>query len=85
MKFMNWVLGLKFLAGLTAVERKIETDLVQANTVRRDLDRRVDDITKATLNGEEEWFLQLVKKDPDCALDVITSCGLKPTNDEGKQ
>ncbi|MHC5214463.1 MAG: hypothetical protein ACYSOO_07755 [Planctomycetota bacterium] len=84
MKVVDWLLDLKLLAWLTVTERKIESDLNDTNIVRRDLDRRVDDITKATLNGEEEWFLQLVRKDPDCALDVITSCGLKPNNEESK-
>ena len=84
MKTIDWLLGLKLLARLTASERKIETELAQTNVVRKDLDRRVDNITKATLNGEEEWFIQLVRKDPECALDVITNCGLKPNNNEGK-
>lgn len=83
MKVINWLTGLKLLAWLTVTERKIEQELVHTNVTRRKLDRRIDEITKATLNGEEEWFLKLVRKDPDCALDVISSCGLKTENEEG--
>jgi hypothetical protein len=74
MKVIDWLFGLKPLAWLTVTERKIETELNEANELRKDLDRRVENVTKATLNGEEEWFLRLVKKDPECALDIITSC-----------
>ena len=40
----------------------------------QEFDRRLDSITKATLNGEKDWFLELVEKDPDCALKVIREC-----------
>lgn len=43
-------------------------------SVRRNLDVRLERVTKATLNGEDGWFLKLVKEDPICALNVIKEC-----------
>jgi hypothetical protein len=41
---------------------------------REELDERLDSLVKATLNGEDEWFLKLVREDPSCALTVINEC-----------
>lgn len=41
---------------------------------RREYDNRIENLTKATLDGDESWFLQVVKKDPSCALKVIERC-----------
>ena len=38
------------------------------------LDHRIDKLAKATMNGEEEWFIKVVRKDPSCALRVIEEC-----------
>ena len=43
---------------------------------RADLDQRLDSIAQATVNGEGEYFLQLVKKDPACAINVLKECNL---------
>lgn len=29
---------------------------------------------KATVNGDEEWFLTRVRRDPSCALKVLREC-----------
>ena len=39
-----------------------------------ELDRRIDELTRATLNGENSWFLELVKEDPSCVLKVMEGC-----------
>lgn len=44
---------------------------------RKELDTRLERVTRATLNGETEWFLKLVSKDPNCALEVIKECEIK--------
>lgn len=41
---------------------------------RREYDSRIENLTQATLDGDEKWFLQVVKKDPSCALKVIEEC-----------
>jgi hypothetical protein len=38
------------------------------------LDERLKDLMKATLDHEGEWFLELVRKDPVCALNVVETC-----------
>jgi hypothetical protein len=44
---------------------------------RKILDRRIDRLEKLTLDGEDEWFIRIVRKDPSCALKVINECGDK--------
>ena len=51
-------------------------ELVGAMNSRRVLDQRLEELTKATVNGEEQWFLQLVKRDPGCAINVIKECDI---------
>lgn len=80
MKIVTWLMGCRILSRLTRLTTIIEQQLGEANEVRQELDRRIDNVTKATLNGEEEWFLQLVKKDPDCAFNIIKDCDLGRKN-----
>jgi len=49
--------------------------LEETDKQRKLLDDKLSHLTRATLNGEDEWFLELVKKDPECALNVIKECG----------
>lgn len=56
------------------VEKKIQRD--------QDKDRRLNELFRATMDGEQEWFLDLVKRDPSCALDIIRECKL---NDESTE
>ncbi len=44
---------------------------------RQEYDNRIENLTRATLDGDEEWFLKVVKKDPSCALKVIEGCHIK--------
>ncbi len=41
-----------------------------------EMDRRIVEIFHATMNGEQDWFLDLVRRDPDCALNIIKECDL---------
>jgi len=54
-----------------------ETVQVNQEIIRKDLDARLDVVTRATLNGEDDWFLRLVKNDPKCVLDVVKECNKK--------
>jgi hypothetical protein len=37
-------------------------------------DRRIDKLEKFTLDGETDWFLKIVKRDPSCALKILKDC-----------
>ena len=41
---------------------------------RKKDDARIKELEKATIDGDEDWFLQMAKKDPSCALRVIEEC-----------
>jgi hypothetical protein len=41
---------------------------------RKAYDTRIENLTRATMDGDENWFLQVVKNDPTCALKVIEEC-----------
>lgn len=61
---------------LLRLDRVAEKAMQEQSRVRQNLEERLERVTRATLNGETEWFLRLVKKDPDCAMDVIKECKL---------
>ena len=37
-------------------------------------DRRIDKLEKFTLDGESEWMMKIVKRDPSCALKILKDC-----------
>jgi hypothetical protein len=37
-------------------------------------DRRIDNLEKFTLDGETDWFLKVVKRDPSCAFKILKDC-----------
>jgi hypothetical protein len=46
-----------------------------AKAERDKLDKRISRLEKATLNGDEKWMLELVKRrDRSCVLKVIEEC-----------
>jgi hypothetical protein len=49
----------------------------ETNIERKKLDKRLTEVARATLDGEDKWFLQLAKTDPECVLQVIKDCGVK--------
>lgn len=54
---------------------EIKKILSEMDERREDLDLRLKKLQKATLDGEEEWFLDMVKKkDPSCVLKIIEEC-----------
>jgi hypothetical protein len=59
-----------FWFGNNSLIKKIE----RLEAVRKEYDSRIENLTQATLDGDEQWFLQVVKKDPSCALKVIEEC-----------
>jgi hypothetical protein len=74
---------LLFFRSIFRVDRKVERIHNSNTEVRKTLDRRLDRITRATLNGETEWFLTLMeKREPDCILDIIKEC--KPNDEPAK-
>ena len=76
MSVVNTLLKLGVFSRLLNLSRQAENTLVQQNGIRETLNKRLESVTRATLNGETEWFLQLVRKDPECAIKVIEECDL---------
>jgi len=76
MSVVNTLLKLGVFSRLLNLSRQAENTLVKQNGIRETLNKRLESVTRATLNGETEWFLQLVRKDPECAIKVIEECDL---------
>ena len=49
-------------------------DIEKLKRQRRSIDKRIDKLEQVTLNGEDEWFIKVVRRDPSCALRVIKEC-----------
>jgi hypothetical protein len=80
--FQYAIENLGFLNRLVAIDLQVAQRLDIRRSVRMDLDRRLDDITKATIDSEDEWFLELVKRNPKCAIEVIKECDLDDTKSD---
>ena len=37
-------------------------------------DRRIDKLEKFTLDGESEWMMKIVRKNPSCAFKILKDC-----------
>jgi len=52
-------------------------DYIKEKKIRgQEHDRRINRLYRATMNGEQDWFLDLVKKNPNCVADVVKECKL---------
>lgn len=67
---------IKTIKKIIASIQTVDDYLVEKQARGRDQDRRIDKIFLATLNGEGGWFLELIRRDPTCALKVIKECDL---------
>jgi len=38
------------------------------------MEERYEQLRNATIDGENEWFLELKKKNPDCVIRVFDEC-----------
>jgi len=38
------------------------------------LDNRFLKLAKATMDGDERWFLSVARKNPDCAVKILEEC-----------
>jgi hypothetical protein len=70
---------IKKIRSLIATDKEVIGMFDQQKEKRRGLDKRLENIAIATLDGEWDWFLELKKVDPNCAVEVIKECKL---NDE---
>ncbi len=59
-------------------DQEVEQKLAEHAYERQKLNIRLENVTRATLNGESDWFRKIILKDPSCALRVIKECD---TND----
>ena len=55
-------------------EDTYENDMQCIDKERKVLDNRLSEVVKVTLDGEDKWFLELVKEKPECALRVFEEC-----------
>ena len=62
-----------------AAKRRSQIDDLKRE--RRELDSRIERLTKATMNGDEEWFLKVVRRNPSCALRIVKECGKNAKSD----
>ena len=46
----------------------------ELRTRRIKLDNRITRLQCATFNGEDEWMLKIVRKNPSCAMKIIQEC-----------
>ncbi len=56
-------------------DRKFFENVEEIDKERKRMDIRLTEVAKATLDGEDNWFLQLAKDDPECVLNVKKECG----------
>lgn len=80
MKLFNFMYRFKIFSRMLKVDQEAEKAIEDHAKERTDLNKRLEKVTRATLNGEAGWFLQLVKKDPNCVMDVIKECKLGEEN-----
>ncbi len=74
MRFLDVLFETRFLYPLVAEERKVKKAMVQLKIHNAEMQRRYTELRKATMNGEDDWFLRLIKNDPDCAMKVALEC-----------
>ena len=57
------------------VKHQYKEKIAELKKKRVVLDSKIATLEKkATVNGDEEWFLRYVRKDPSCALKVLREC-----------
>lgn len=53
---------------------EFRTLLAELNKKRRTLDKRLEPVMQATLDGDPEWFNRIARENPTCALRIIENC-----------
>jgi hypothetical protein len=54
----------------------IENYIEESKLRKKELDKRFNNVLKASLNGSKPWFIELARKDPDCAIDILKECDI---------
>jgi hypothetical protein len=70
---------IKTIKKIIASIQMVDDYLALKKTNGEMMDRRLAQIFHATMNGEQGWFLDLVRKNPECAIEIIHECD---TNDK---
>jgi hypothetical protein len=55
--------------------KRDKMEIARQRKTREELDNRITTLTRVTMNGDDEWMLKLVRRDPSCALKIIKECG----------
>lgn len=67
-------MNLQSLFRFTKRDEDFQKRLAQLTEKRESLDERAGEIFKATLDHEGEWFLTIIRRNPECALRVAADC-----------
>jgi hypothetical protein len=54
--------------------KRDKMEVLRQRKTREDLDNRITTLTRVTLNGDDEWMLKLVRRNPSCVLKIIKEC-----------
>jgi hypothetical protein len=70
---MRLVERLRGFFGYISTSRMLE-QINQMEKEKTVLDNRYAKLAKATMDGDERWFLSVARKNPDCAMKIIEEC-----------
>ena len=65
---------LKKIRHMLYSHKQVNSYIQERSASGKTFDARLKRIYMATINGEQEWFIELVHKDPECAVKVIKEC-----------
>ena len=54
------------------INDRIEIEKLKKEREKRD--KKIDSLERITLNGETEWMMRIVKRDPSCAIRILKEC-----------
>jgi hypothetical protein len=61
------------LLNLFSTERD-RAEVARQHEQRRPIDERIHNLECATIDGDPKWMLELVRRDPACALRIAKEC-----------
>lgn len=66
---------MKIVSSIISIFKKDHVEKIDELKAKgRQLDDRILELERiATINGEEGWFLEYVRKDPSCAFQILRS------------
>jgi hypothetical protein len=65
---------LQSLFRFTSRDAEFQSRMAHLTERREEMDLKADELFKATLDHEGEWFLMIAKKNPVCVLKAAIDC-----------